>query len=180
MATKALLHHGGIWLWLLAILAAENGAAQNLYIVGPGAVVMRQYRPGAAIYGLNTYSYVQTNPFISGPVTGPQVRIRPVPRARVAIPMDMGIATVSPNPYREYHTPHIPRYHRSRTKAKQPQAKQSEKDETQPIRQENAAETPATEDEQVSPHADEQMQQQETKMERRPRKPALRKPIRYR
>jgi hypothetical protein len=179
MAARALLQRGGVGLWLLAMLAAGSASGQRLFIVGPGAVVMRQYRPGVAIYGVNAYSYVQTYPWVYGPVAGTQTQIPPGSRIQSPVPMDMGIVTVPPSPYREYYTPHIPRYYRRQESAEQAETPNG-MGEPLPSKPENAGAAPATEDERLSRPAEEQTQRQETHTQERTRRPAPRRPTRYR
>ena len=186
MTGKAFSRRGIAGLWLLAILAGTSAAAENLHIVGPGVVVMRQYRPGVTLYSPNTYNYIQPNPYIYGPLTGTRVQIYSPPRVQpYAMP---------PTPYREYYTPHIPRYYRrqdpngppeapgatrrrdakgarslDRESTAEPQAAKPPPGEPERIEPESPAPSPSIESDQLSPPADE-----------RPRKATRRRPTRYR
>lgn len=116
MAERALLQRGIAGLWLLAIGLASGAMAQNL-IVGPGAVVLRQYRPGATIYVPNTYGYALPNPYMYVPLTGRRFPVYSSPRVQPYVvpptPPQMAPSYAAPaNPYRQYYTPHIRRYHR--------------------------------------------------------------------
>lgn len=119
MAAETLLRRGRAGLWLVATLAVVSVSAQNLY-VGPGTVVIRQYRPGVGIYRPNSYNYFAPGPFIYGPLLDTQVQIYRAPRIQpYAVPRPQLTPTpaspydpASSSPYGGYYTPHIPRYYR--------------------------------------------------------------------
>jgi hypothetical protein len=196
MAERTLLGRGVVALWLLAIWAGSNAVAQNL-TVGPGAIVLRQYRPGAALYSPNTYTYIQPNPYIYGPLSGTRIEVYSPPRIQpYAIP---------PAPYREYYTPHIPRYYRSQEKSKQSEApvasgspgnenpnKAEAQKPTQPqapepaqpaparVAPEGKVEPPSSGTDQVSSGGGERPQSRPSQAGERPPGTRRRKPIRYR
>jgi hypothetical protein len=120
MAAKTWLWCGCLGLWLLATLAVGSASAQNLY-VGPGTVVIQQYRPGVSFYSPYIYPSFVPNPFVYVPLTGTRVQIYSAPRIQpYAVPSLPSYAApsspsygVPSNPSQPYYTPYIPPYHRS-------------------------------------------------------------------
>ncbi len=121
MATWQTLRREIAVLALAAMGTGATAAAQNL-IVGPGAVVLHQYRPGVGLYAPNTYGYALPNPYQYIPLTGRRFPVYAPPvQPYVAPPTSTYAApsyTPPANPYREYYTPHIPRYHRKKDSEK--------------------------------------------------------------
>ncbi len=180
MATRTLLRHSGAGLWLLATLAVGSAAAQNLY-VGPGTVVIHRYRPGGRLYSPNTYVYVQPNPFVYyGPPMGTIVPIPPAPRVQRRSPVNFGIGPAAPSPYREYYTPHIPRYRWRQDDPEQDETPQDRAAEPQPAAPTDVSTAPETEDERVSPRTDDRTSRPETQTSEPSRAPARRRPVRFR
>ncbi len=120
MAAKTWLWCGCLGLWLLATLAVGGASAQNLY-VGPGTVVIQQYRPGVSFYSPYIYPSFMPNPFPYVPLTGTRVQIYSAPRIQpYAVPSRPSYTApptpsyaVPSSPSGQYYTPYIPPYHRS-------------------------------------------------------------------
>jgi hypothetical protein len=198
MVSRTLLPRVGLGLWLVAMLADGTVWAQNHYY-GPGVIVIHRYRPGGWLYyGPNTYTYVQTNPYVYGPLVSTSPRPsyrRPI---QMPIPTDVGTGAAAPNPYQEYYSPHIPRYHRQQDQAGQtetplePALQNNPTPETaireltpaasepEPVVPGGVAESPPAPPEQVKPAGEDQLQPSPPTPSERTRKPARRKPIRYR
>lgn len=131
MAAKTWLWRGALGLWLLAALSV-GASAQNLY-VGPGTVVIQQYRPGVSFYSPNISPYFMPNPFVYVPLTGTRVQIYTPPRVQsYAAPSTPSYPApptqsygVPSAPSQQYYTPHIPRYHRSSEEANAPSEAQA-------------------------------------------------------
>jgi hypothetical protein len=197
MAARTLVQRTGVGLWLVATMIAGTARAQNLF-VGPGAVVIRQYRPGAAIYSPSTYTYIGLTPFIYGPLGGTRRQVYFPPRIQLPIPMDTGIGTMPRSPCREYYSPHIPRYYRHQDPPEQmappaaptPQSSVGEgptskekapaPGEPKRVEQGNAAESPPAQTGQITPPPGDRIRSRESLPGERTRKPTRRKPVRYR
>ncbi len=190
MVSKTLLPRVGLGLWLVAILADGTVWAQNHYY-GPGVIVIHRYRPGGWLYyGPNTYTYVQTNPYVYGPLVS--TRSRPSYRQpiQMPIPTDVGTGAAAPNPYQEYYSPHIPRYYRQQDQAGQTETPLEPAPQSSPapdpVRSDpdvigiTTNESPPAPPEQVKPAGENQLQPSPPTPSERTRRPARRKPIRYR
>lgn len=198
MVSRTLSQRVGLGLWLASMLIATTAQAQYNYY-GPGVIVIHRYRPGGWLYyGPNTYTYVQTNPYVYGPLVS--TRSRPSYRRpiQIPIPTDIGAGAVAPNPYQEYYSPHIPRYYRQQDQIGQTEtpfapAPQSDPtpgpairertpaaSEPEPVVPGSVAESPPAPPEQVEPAGKDPLQPGPPPPGERIRKPASRKPIRYR
>ncbi len=152
MTEGRILWHGMAMLCLVAMGVISTATAQNL-IVGPGAIVLHQYRPGATVYVPNTYGYALPNPYRYVPLTGRRFPVYSWPRVQPYVapptPPQMAPLYAAPaNPYRQYYTPHIPRYHRRKDSEPtqsntvlRPRDSNSASDATEP----DIAQPPATE-----------------------------------
>jgi len=198
MAIIRLLQRVGMGLWLAAMLVDGTVWAQNQYY-GPGVIVIRQYRPGGRLYyGPNTYTYVQTNPYVYGPLVSTRSRPSYRPPIQMPIPTDIGAGATAPNPYPQYYSPHIPRYYRQQEQTGQtetpvapaPQSSPTEDpavremtpaaSEPEPVAPGSVAGSPPAPPEQVKPAGEDRIQSSQPTPSERIRKPARRKPIRYR
>lgn len=187
MVSGTLLQRVGLGLWLASMLVDATVQAQYNYY-GPGVIVIRRYRPGGWLYyGPNIYTYVQPNPYVYGPLvsTSPWPSYRPP--IQMPIPTDIGTGAAAPNPYQEYYSPHIPRYYRQQDQAGQTETPLepsafggSPAPET--VRSDGVTtnESSPAPPEQVKPAGEDRIQPDPPTPSERTRKPARRKPIRYR
>lgn len=153
MAAKTMRQRAHMGLLLLATLTVVSVSAQNLY-VGPGAVVIRQYRPGVGIYRPHGFNYFGPGPIIYGPLVDARVQIHSAPRIQPYAVYPHPSTPVLPGPYNptwsspygEYYTPHIPRYYRHQETAEPseaPTAQNPQSDQNgDSTRQQTVSETP--------------------------------------